>query len=451
MKRLLLPCLAALAAAAPGRAGDAKPNIVILLADDLGAYDVGWRGSEIRTPNLDRLAAAGAKLEQFYVQPLCSPTRAALLTGRYPFRYGLQVGVIRPHAPYGLSLRERTLPQALKDAGYETAITGKWHLGESRPEYLPTRRGFDHQYGLYFGEIDYFTHLRDGTLDWHRDDKESKDEGYSTHLIAQEAVRRIKERDKTKPLFLYVPFNGVHLPLETPPEYAAPYGQLPPKRRTYAGMLAAVDEAAGQIVKEIEAEGLSKNTVIFFSSDNGGYSPGKITSNGPLRAGKGTIYEGGVHTCASVTWPGRIPAGSSVQAPLHIVDWYSTILALAGANPSQSLPPDGRDIRTALGGKPGPVHDEIIINSAPRVGAIRAGDWKLIVRQSAGNAPADAAGPYPPPAPVELYDLARDSGEKSNVAAAHPDIVRDLRARYEKYAAQAVPPLAAGVQQDDHD
>src|SRR4051812_36323518 len=152
---LALVCLAcplALSAAAP------RPNIVFVLADDLGSYDVSWRGSEIKTPNLDRLARAGATLEQFYVQPVCSPTPAALMTGRYPCRYGLQVGVVRPWAQYGLSLDERTLPQALHDAGYQTAITGKWHLGHYRPEYLPTRRGFDHQYGHYNGAIDYFTH-----------------------------------------------------------------------------------------------------------------------------------------------------------------------------------------------------------------------------------------------------------------------------------------------------
>src|SRR5436309_3407899 len=148
-----------------------KPNIVFLLADDLGFGDVGWHGSEIKTPNLDRLAAAGARLEAFYVQPVCSPTRAGLMTGRYPMRHGLQVGVVRPWAQYGLPLEERTLPQALREVGYETAICGKWHLGHFQTAYLPTHRGFDHQYGHYNGAIDYFTHIRDGGLDWHRDDK----------------------------------------------------------------------------------------------------------------------------------------------------------------------------------------------------------------------------------------------------------------------------------------
>ena len=210
--KYLLASLSALLLATTIIAADApaKPNIVFILADDLGYADVGWHGGEIKTPNLDKLANGGAKLEQFYVQPVCSPTRAAFMTGRYPMRHGLQVGVVRPWAQYGLPLDERTLPQALKEAGYETAITGKWHLGHFQPEYLPTRRGFDHQYGHYNGALDYFTHIRDEGFDWHKDDKVNRDEGYSTHLLATEAARLIRERDKKKPLFLYVPFNAVH-------------------------------------------------------------------------------------------------------------------------------------------------------------------------------------------------------------------------------------------------
>src|SRR6266567_3746720 len=189
-----------------------RPNIVFLLADDLGWSDVGFHGSEIKTPNIDKLAAAGARLEAFYVQPVCSPTRAALMTGRYPMRHGLQVGVVRPWAQYGLPLEERTLPQALQEAGYFTAICGKWHLGHFQRAYLPTNRGFSHQYGHYNGALDYFTHLRDGGFDWHRDDRACRDEGYSTHLLAREALRLVREHDGKKPLFLYVPFNAPHAP-----------------------------------------------------------------------------------------------------------------------------------------------------------------------------------------------------------------------------------------------
>src|SRR5215471_16421175 len=186
-----------------------RPNIIYLLIDDLGFTDVGFHGSEIKTPNIDALAAGGARLEAFYVQPVCSPTRASLMTGRYPMRHGLQVGVVRPWAQYGLPLEERTLAQALQEAGYFTAIVGKWHLGHFAPDYLPTRRGFDHQYGHYNGALDYFTHVRDGGLDWHRDDRVSRDEGYSTHLIARDAVKFIADTAGKKPFFLYVPFNAV--------------------------------------------------------------------------------------------------------------------------------------------------------------------------------------------------------------------------------------------------
>src|SRR5688572_15428148 len=196
---LLIPLLFS---AAAGAADPQRPNVLFIIADDMGYADVSYHGSDIKTPAIDSIAAAGAKLEQFYVQPVCSPTRAALMTGRYPMRYGLQVGVVRPWAQYGLSLEERMLPAALKEAGYETAIVGKWHLGHFQPEYLPTRRGFDHQYGHYNGAIDYFTHIREGGLDWHRNGKVLREEGYSTALLGNEAVKRIRERDQNKPLFL---------------------------------------------------------------------------------------------------------------------------------------------------------------------------------------------------------------------------------------------------------
>jgi len=183
-KMLRILCIAMLTSTAL-RADDTRPNIVLILADDLGREDCGFMGGKaIKTPNIDKLAAAGSKLDAFYVQPVCNPTRAALMTGRYPMRHGLQVGVVRPWAQYGLPLEEQTLPQALKDVGYATAITGKWHLGHFEPRYLPTRRGFNFQYSHYNGAIDYYTHIRDGGFDWHRNDTSSKDEGYSTHLVA---------------------------------------------------------------------------------------------------------------------------------------------------------------------------------------------------------------------------------------------------------------------------
>jgi len=450
---LFLILAAALAPGIPARTTETiapRPNIVFILSDDHGWADVGWHSPEIKTPHLDRLAAAGAKLEQFYVQPVCSPTRAAFLTGRYPMRHGLQIGVVRPWAQYGLPLEERTLPQMLKAAGYTTAIVGKWHLGHFDPAYLPTRRGFDHQYGHYNGNIDYFSHERDGGFDWHRDDRVNRDEGYSTHLIAREAVRLIKEKSADQPLFLYVPFNAVHAPHQVPEQYKKPYAALAEPRRTYAGMVAAEDEAVGQIVAALEAKGIRQNTLIVWSSDNGGPSPGRVTSNGPLRAGKGTLYEGGVRVSAFATWDGHIKPGSTVAAPLHIVDWYPTLARLAGASLEQKLPLDGRDAwATIAAGAPSP-HDAILLNTTPTSGAIRMGEWKLVLNGSANDS-EDAENSTPAATKkskkkksaeesVELFNLAGDPYEKTNLAATQPAKVAELRARYATFAAQAVAP-----------
>lgn len=441
---------AALDGAAATASNAPRPNIIYILADDLGSYDVSWRGSEIQTPHLDKLARGGTLLEQFYVQPVCSPTRAALLTGRYPIRHGLQVGVVRPWAQFGLPLDERTLPQALKEAGYATAIVGKWHLGHFRPEYLPTRRGFDQQYGHYNGALDYFQHTRDGGFDWHRDDKVSRDEGYSTALFAREAVRIIKAQDARTPLFLYVAFNAVHAPWQVPPRYKQPYADLPEPRRTYAGMVAAMDEAVGEIVAAVDARGWRTNTLIVFSSDNGGPQPRRVTSNGPLRAGKGTVFEGGVKVCAFANWPGQIRSNATVDAPLHVVDWYPTLLKLAGASLQQKLPLDGRDLwPTLTRGAPSP-HDVILMNATPKKGAVRAGDWKLVVnaqaRESAdGEDAADDVATSANEAferPVELFNLVDDPSEKNNLAAQRPEKVKELLARYDALAKQQVPPKA---------
>jgi arylsulfatase A-like enzyme len=432
----------ALLAAAPAFAQPDRPNVVYLLADDLGRADCGFMGgTEIKTPHLDRLAAAGAKLDAFYVQPVCSPTRAALLTGRYPMRHGLQVGVVRPWAQYGLPLEERTLAQALKEAGYATAVVGKWHLGHFAPEYLPTRRGFDHQYGHYNGAIDYFTHIRDGGFDWHKDDAVCRDEGYSTHLIAQDAARFVAEHAGKKPFFLYVPFNAVHTPHQVPEEYLKPYAHLKGERRKYAGMLTAMDEAVGRIVAAVEAAGARKNTLFVFSSDNGGPRPGVVTDNGKYRAGKGTLYEGGVRVAAFATWDGPIKPGSTVTEPLHAVDWYPTLLKLGGAKAEQKLPVDGRDAwPTLTQGKPSP-HEAILLNTTPTGGAIRSGDWKLVVRNGTDD-PDGGPAKNPDKTSVELFNLKDDPSEQTNLADKQPARVKELRGRLAAYAGQAVPPKA---------
>jgi arylsulfatase A-like enzyme len=423
--------LLSLAVTSISLAEDAKkprPHIVYILVDDLGWADVGWHGKDIRTPNLDKLAKNGVRLEQFYVQHVCSPTRAALLTGRYPMRHGLQVGVVRPWAQYGLPLEERTLPQALKEVGYTTAIVGKWHLGHHKPDYLPTRRGFDFQYGHYNGQIDYNTHIRDDGHDWHRNDKANYDEGYATKLLADEAVRLVKEQSDKNPLFLYLPFNAVHAPYQVPAKYLAEYGALPKQRRTYAAMVTSMDEAVGQVVSALEKRDWMKNTLFLFSSDNGGPAPGTITSNGELRAGKGTLYEGGVRVPAFASWTGTLPANQIRQTPMHAVDIYPTLLNLVGAPTKQKLPVDGLDLWPMIKEGKAVAERDILLNATPDGGAIRRGDWKLhIVKRDEGNR-------------IELYNLAHDPNEKNDLAKSKPEKVAALRKGYDALAKQATPP-----------
>jgi arylsulfatase A-like enzyme len=469
----LLGWSATVVCAAPSTApasAPARPNVVLIVADDMGFADVGFNGgTDIKTPNLDRLAASGARLEHFYVQPVCSPTRAALLTGRYPMRQGLQVGVVRPWASYGLPLEERTLAQALREAGYETAITGKWHLGHFQPEYLPTRRGFEHQYGHYNGQIEYFEHTREGGFDWHRNDKVNRDDGYSTHLIAAEAVKRIEQRDAKRPLFLYVPFNAVHGPHQVPEKYKEPYAALKEPRRTYAGMMAAMDEGIGQILDAIDAKQMRENTLIVFTSDNGGPQPGTVTNNGPLKGGKGGLNEGGVRVAACAAWHGKIPAGGTVKQPLHAVDLYPTVLKLAGADATQKLPVDGIDVSDAVANGATLPPRAILLNATPANGAIRSGDWKLIIDDRAAGDAATAAGEEADDgaaaksgsarrqarqqavakadgigasAAMKLYNVVQDPGEAKDLAAEQPEKVKELRAAYDRLAAQAVPPKA---------
>ena len=411
------------------------PNIVILLADDLGWGDVGYHGSKIATPHIDALAERGVRLNQFYAQPVCSPTRGALLTGRYPMRLGLQCGVVRPWAKHGLPLDERTLPEALQEAGYKTAIVGKWHLGHSQPEYLPLARGFDQQYGHYNGALDYFTHIRDGGHDWHKNDKRNDDEGYTTELIGREAARIISDHPKNKPLFLYVPFNAPHTPLQAPAKYVERYGNIPSmQRQTYAAMVTCMDDAIGTIVRSLEEHELMTNTLIFFCSDNGGIP--RLGSNGELRAGKGTLYEGGVRVPAIMVLRKRIEPGSEVNEPLHIVDLFPTLAPLAYLDTGKCKPLDGRNAwATIAKGEPSP-HEFILHNATPFSGALRMGDWKIIRN---GHVSANATN-GPKQSTWELFNIAEDPSEKSDLKEEQPEIFAKLKAKYNELARSAVKP-----------
>jgi arylsulfatase A-like enzyme len=419
-----------------------KPNIVYIVVDDLGWKDVGFNGAtDLKTPNIDALAAGGAKLTQFYVLPMCTPTRAAVMTGRYPFRYGLQTAVIPAVSTYGLDTSEFLMPQALKDAGYKTAIVGKWHLGHSDKKYFPRQRGFDYQYGPMIGEIDYFTHEVEGGLDWFRDNQPVKEPGYSTTLLGNDAVKLIEGHDTKTPLYLYLAFNAVHTPYQAPPEYVDRFKNIAdPTRRTYAGMAAALDEQVGRVMAALDKKKMRDNTLIVFHSDNGGtrnamfagvmadMSKIKIPcDNGPYRDGKGTLLEGGTRVAAFVNWPGHVKPGV-VDGLIHVVDFYPTLAALAGASTAKSKPLDGVNVWDTLAkGAPSP-RTEIVYNIEPFRASVRQGDWKLVWRTFL-------------PSSVELYDIPKDPSETNNVAAEHPDTVAALQKRIEALAKESAKPL----------
>ena len=421
-----------------------KPNILYIVADDLGWKDVGFNGAtDVKTPNIDALAAGGAKFKQFYVQPMCTPTRAALMTGRYPFRYGLQTIVIPTAASYGLDTTEWLMPQALKEAGYNTAIIGKWHLGHADKKYWPKQRGFDYQYGAMIGELDYFTHEEHGVLDWYRDNKPVREKGYTTQLLGDDAVKYINAQNPSKPFYLYLTFNAPHTPYQAPKEYIDRYSNIEdPTRRIYAGMITCLDDQIGKVVAALDKKGLRDNTLILFHSDNGGTRNKMFTGqmadvskinlpcdNGPYRDGKGSLYEGGTLVCAFANWPGHIKPGSTVDGIIHAVDMYPTLAKLAGAPTAKCKPLDGRDVwQTISEGKPSP-RTEIIYNIEPFRAAIRDGDWKLVWRTIL-------------PSNVELYNIAEDPYENNNLAGAHPDKVAAMQQRLEVLAKEAVKPLA---------
>ncbi len=418
-----------------------KPNIVYIVADDLGWKDVGYHGSDIRTPNLDQLAQDGARLEQFYAQPMCTPTRAALMTGRYPFRYGLQTLVIPSGQTYGLATDEWLLPQALKEAGYDTAIIGKWHLGHGDMKYWPRQRGFDYQYGPLIGELDYFTHEQHGVIDWYRDNQVVKDPGYTTTLLGNDAVKYIDDHNASVPFYLYLTFNAPHTPYQAPQEYLDQYKNIAdPSRRAYAASITAMDDQIGRVVEALKKNGMRDDTIIVFQSDNGGTTNAMFAGegdmskvklpcdNGPYRDGKGSLYEGGTRVPAFINWPGHIKPGTVVDGMMHVVDTYPTLIGLAGASTAKSKPLDGIDMWPAISqGKPSP-RTEVIYNIEPFRAGVREGDWKLIWRT-------------PLPQAVELYNIAQDPSEKNNVAAQNPEKVAELQKRANELAKVQVKPL----------
>lgn len=430
------------------RVDPARPNIIHIIADDLGSKDVGYNGcTDIKTPNIDKLAATGAVLTQFYVQPMCTPTRAAIMTGRYPFRYGLQTAVIPSVSTYGLDTSEWLLPQTLKEAGYETAIIGKWHLGHADKKFWPRQRGFDYQYGAMIGELDYYTHSDHGVLDWFRDNEPVKEEGYTTTLLGTDAAKYIEQRAgaggaEGKPFYLYLTFNAPHTPYQAPQEYIDRYNAIEdPTRRTYAAMVSCMDDEIGRVLAALDKAKLRDNTLIIFHSDNGGPRNAMFTGvmadvskiklpadNGPYKEGKGMLFEGGTRVGAVVNWPGHVRPGK-VDGLVHCVDFYPTLAALAGASIGKCKQPfDGVNVWDTISGNAPSPRTEIVYNIEPFRGALRDGNWKLIWRTML-------------PSSVDLYDLSKDPSETTNVAPGNPMRVASMQRRLDELAKEAAKPL----------
>jgi arylsulfatase A-like enzyme len=409
-----------------------RPHILFILADDLGYADVGWRGGKIETPVLDALAKQGTRLDAYYGLQLCSPSRAALLTGRHPMRYGMSSGVIHPDQHVGMPLEEHTLAEWLRAGGYTTAIFGKWHLGHARREFWPTRRGFDHFEGCLLGETDYFTRQRAGVSDWWHDEKPFVESGYTTSLLGREAAAYVRAHNPSQPLFLYLPFTAPHSPYQAPQEYLDRYPKLPEPRRSYCAMVTALDTAVGEVVAALRERGMLEWTIVIFAGDNGavggeveGGEETRTTTpadNTPFRGGKGTLYEGGIRVPGFACWPGRI-LSQSTDVPVHMVDWAPTLLALAGATADRKL--DGVDLWPLLSaGKP-LARSTLLLNIYGPHAAIVMGPWKLARSPTMGG--------------TRLFNVKDDPNEAHDLAVLYPSIVRQLTEELDRLAADAQP------------
>lgn len=433
----LLITLAAVLGAAPARAADRPPNVVVILIDDLGWTDLGCYGSDLyETPNVDRLASRGMRFTDAYAAcTVCSPTRAALLTGKYPARLHLtdwihghprpDAKLLPPEWTEALPHSEVTLAEALKPAGYVSASIGKWHLGDAADRW-PTHHGFDRNVaGFGLGSPpSYFSPYRIPTLD------DGPAGEYLTDRLAEEAVRFI-EASKDRPFLLYLPHYAVHTPLQAKRELIAKYERkIKPGMRhrnaTYAAMIHSMDQAVGRVVGAIDRLGLAEETLIVFTSDNGGLELGGVTENAPLRAGKGSAYEGGVRVPLIVRWPGEVPEGTACHEPVISNDLFPTILEIAGLAARDDAT-DGRSLARLLR-DPGATLDRGALfwhyphyhpGGATPYSAIRARDWKLVEFFEDGR--------------VELYHLSEDIGERHDLAPAMPARANELRSRLEAW------------------
>jgi arylsulfatase A-like enzyme len=414
----------------------------------------GFQGGLAATEHLDRLAREGARFRQFYVHAVCSPTRAAFLTGRYPFRNGMEE---RSHGndTAGMLPDERTLAESLQQAGYDTALIGKWHLGNWYQRQLPLQRGFDHHYGLYGALVSYFGKVRGSYYDWHRNGAPVREDGYTTDLLAREFEQWVAARAAERPFFCYLAFNAIHGPDEAPPGLEEKYqriyegqgGDLLPRKKALlarkSAMLESLDSAVGRVIAALRQHQRLDNTLLVFFNDNGGRM-----DNPPFRGGKGDTFEGGVRVPCIFHWPAQVPAGRTVEGLAHVVDLYPTLLSAAGVEVHQELPLDGMDLWPVVRGTQeirSPRGEVVLslpgedVETGPM--AIRVGDWKLVGES--------------------LFNITQDPAEEHDLAAKHPDIYRRLAARIEQLVAErrtpevhqripARPLLVLGEQENAH-
>ena len=425
--------------------GFTSPNIVIILADDLGWNDVSYHGSEIKTPNIDKLISSGVELDRFYVQPTCSPTRAELMTGKSAMRLGI-TRPISKNQKLGLSLEEKILPQYLKELNYSTYLLGKWHLGSYIPDYFPTRRGFDYFYGYLTGGIGYWDHTHGGGHDWQRNEVGLREDGYVTQLIKNDTLKIINDHDFTNPIFLNVNFGAPHIPNEAPEESVLKFSYIEDEtRRLHAAMIHEMDNAIGEIIAALEKENVLKNTIVMFASDNGGLTPDvklnpsflsipkkigvcetknrfgiKIfqwicenysggSSNKPLPEGKMSVSEGGIRVPAVIWWPGKFEYSKSENF-ITMMDVLPTILDLI--NYKNEIEVDGESRVSSLNDNDNSESSKYVVtNIINDKYAVIEMPYKLIT-----SADGD-----------QLYNILDDPSENLNIASENQEIVLELK------------------------
>jgi arylsulfatase A-like enzyme len=441
----LLPCLIWIATLNHAHSRSPKrPNIIVIVADDLGYRDLGcFGGDQVKTPHFDRLAADGVRGTSFYVSwPACTPSRASIMTGRYPQRNGLydmirndmvnyghrytpEEYAVSPEMTLGMDLREVTIADILKRAGYTTGVVGKWDGGRAK-RFLPLQRGFDFFYGFANTGIDYWTHERYGIPSMMRGNEDIKEEGYATDLFRREAVRFIKE-NKDRPFFLYLPFNAPHgasnlekNSYQVPEKYRALYPATKSlkeeNRAKYMAMVTCLDDAIGEVAATLRSNDIEENTLILFFSDNGGAA---IGDNKPLRGGKGDMWEGGFRVPFIAKWPGRIPAGTTTDEFITSLEVFPTLIAVAQSKAPRNVALDGFNFLPVLQGKQKSSRTEMYWERRSDQAA-RVGNFKWVKSNKGGG----------------LFDLSKDISEQHDLSKEQPEVLRQVQSRFAKWKAE---------------